>query len=71
MILHGANSNQQQKKTHKLLNLEENHIKHKIEIKYGEPAQTVINEANRQHEIIVLGTRGLNNFQEMMMGSVL
>lgn len=73
VILHGANSNQQQKeKLSQIIQfLEENQIKYKIEIKHGEPAQTVVNEANRhQHEIIVLGTRGLNNFQEMMMGSV-
>ncbi|WP_394877161.1 universal stress protein [Mammaliicoccus lentus] len=73
VILHGANSNQQQKEKLSQITqfLEKNHIKHKIEIKHGEPAQTVVNEANRhQYEIIVLGTRGLNNFQEMMMGSV-
>lgn len=40
-------------------------------IKQGEPGPTIISFANRVgFDIIVIGNRGLNKFQEMILGSV-
>lgn len=40
-------------------------------VKHGEPAMGIISFANRGgFDIIVIGSRGLNSFQEMVLGSV-
>lgn len=37
----------------------------------GDPGPTIVDYANKnQYDLIVLGSRGLNNFQEMVLGSV-
>jgi nucleotide-binding universal stress UspA family protein len=37
----------------------------------GEPGPTIVAHANKNdYDLIVLGSRGLNKFQEMMLGSV-
>lgn len=48
-----------------------NNIQYSIKILRGDPGSTIINYANvHQVDIIILGSRGLNTMQEMLLGSV-
>lgn len=50
---------------------EENNVKCILKIEKGEPKVNTVEVANSgQYEIVVLGTRGLNALQEMVLGSV-
>ncbi|GGB09338.1 universal stress protein [Macrococcus hajekii] len=50
---------------------EENNVKCILKIEKGEPKVKTVEVANSgQYEIVVLGTRGLNALQEMVLGSV-
>lgn len=50
---------------------DENEVPYKIEFQQGTPAETVVEFANAgRYDVVVLGSRGLNAFQEMMLGSV-
>ena len=51
--------------------LEQKGITFDLVIKHGEPAPTIINFANQgAYDLVVIGSRGLNSFQEMVLGSV-
>lgn len=59
----------------KLLPMEEqlrtNNLSYQIKILHGEPAPTIVDYANKEKfELVVLGSRGLNSLQEMVLGSV-
>ncbi|EJR99098.1 universal stress protein [Bacillus cereus] len=59
----------------KLLPIEEklkaNRISYEVKILHGEPGPTIVEHANKGHfELVVLGSRGLNALQEMVLGSV-
>ncbi|GIO02566.1 universal stress protein [Brevibacillus halotolerans] len=59
----------------KLLPIEEqlkiNNLSYQIKILYGEPGPTIVEYANNGHvELVVIGSRGLNTLQEMVLGSV-
>ncbi|UCZ51489.1 universal stress protein [Bacillus shivajii] len=44
-----------------------------IEVKHllGEPGPTIVREANdNDYDLVVIGSRGLNQFQQMVLGSV-
>lgn len=44
---------------------------YKFTIKHGEPSMGIISFANRgDFDIVIIGSRGLNTFQEMVLGSV-
>lgn len=46
-------------------------IDHKLIIKHGDPGPTIISFANAgNYDLVVIGSRGLNSFQEMILGSV-
>ena len=46
-------------------------MKYEMKIAHGVPADTVVSVANSgEFQAIVLGTRGLNSLQEMVLGSV-
>jgi nucleotide-binding universal stress UspA family protein len=46
-------------------------VKNKTTIMHGEPGQTIVNYANEnQFDVVVIGSRGLNALQEMVLGSV-
>ncbi|MFS0577181.1 universal stress protein [Sporosarcina sp. 179-K 3D1 HS] len=46
-------------------------ISYKLVIKHGEPGPTIVIYANEgQFDLVILGSRGLNAFQEMVLGSV-
>lgn len=46
-------------------------IKYKVEILHGTPGPTIVEYANKEKfDILVIGSRGLNSLQEMVLGSV-
>lgn len=50
---------------------EKKKIPFELIIKYGEPGLTIASFANRGgFDLVVIGSRGLNSFQEMVLGSV-
>ncbi|CEA02163.1 Stress response protein NhaX [Jeotgalicoccus saudimassiliensis] len=50
---------------------EKNNIPYKVHYEQGTPNETVVSFANKgTFQLVVLGSRGLNSLQEMVMGSV-
>ncbi|GEN84774.1 universal stress protein [Sporosarcina luteola] len=46
-------------------------VKHELVIRHGEPSPTIVAYANEeQFDLVIIGSRGLNSFQEMLLGSV-
>ncbi|SDI42357.1 universal stress protein [Alteribacillus bidgolensis] len=46
-------------------------ISYEVEYLRGEPGPTIVNHANeKDFDVVVLGSRGLNRFQELVLGSV-
>ena len=46
-------------------------VKYKTTIMHGEPGPSLVNYANENNfDVVVLGSRGLNALQEMVLGSV-
>ncbi|GIM29974.1 universal stress protein [Clostridium polyendosporum] len=59
----------------KLLPIEEklksSNLSYQIKILHGEPGPTIVDYANKgKFELVVVGSRGLNSLQEMVLGSV-
>ncbi|MCM3721481.1 universal stress protein [Solibacillus isronensis] len=59
----------------KLVPIEElfngNQVHYKVEIIHGSPGPEIIKFANTQNvDLVVIGSRGLNSLQEMVLGSV-
>lgn len=72
-ILHGENTIQEQKvKLSDIIELyEENNVDYNVVFERGIPDETVVKVANSgDYGIVILGNRGLNALQGMMMGSV-
>lgn len=50
---------------------EERKITYELIIKHGDPGPTIVTFANSKvFDLVVVGSRGLNSFQEMVIGSV-
>ena len=72
-VLHGENTiNQQKDKIAKVIELyESNNVDYNVIFERGIPEESVVKVSNSgDYNIIVLGNRGLNTLQGMMMGSV-
>lgn len=72
-VLHGENTiNQQKDKIAKVIELyESNNVDYNVIFERGIPEESVVKVSNSgDYNIIVLGNRGLNALQGMMMGSV-
>lgn len=72
-ILHGENIIQEQKvKLSDIIELyEENNVDYNVVFERGIPDETVVKVSNSgDYDIVILGNRGLNALQGMMMGSV-
>lgn len=59
----------------RLLPMEElfksNNLSYRIKILHGESASTIVNYANKEKfDLVIIGSRGLNSLQEMVLGSV-
>lgn len=51
--------------------LTENDMNYEVKVLHGEAAQTIVEHANiGEFEMAILGSRGLNALQEMVLGSV-
>ncbi|MEK4385851.1 universal stress protein [Solibacillus sp. FSL W7-1464] len=49
----------------------EHQVRYKVEIIHGSPGPEIIKFANTQNvDLVVIGSRGLNSLQEMVLGSV-
>lgn len=75
-VLHsteGHSPNEERKaKLERIMNLfDNNNISYLLKIEKGEPKIKVVEIANSgKYDLVVLGTRGLNGLQEMVLGSV-
>lgn len=75
-VLHGSNSKSlERERLEKLAKItdffDENNVRYKTLLERGEPKETVVKVANSgAFDIVLLGTRGLNSLQEMVLGSV-
>jgi len=46
-------------------------IQYEVKFLHGEPGPTIVEHANREkYDMVVIGSRGLNTLQEMVLGSV-
>ncbi|HWJ78167.1 MAG TPA: universal stress protein [Niallia sp.] len=51
--------------------LQSQNIDYKVNILHGEPGPTIVNFANNHaFDLLIVGSRGLNSLQEMVLGSV-
>ncbi|WP_239587801.1 universal stress protein [Bacillus pakistanensis] len=72
----GIDPNQLQRERDKKLSpvsiiLDENDIEYVVEILKGDPAEEIISKAQEANaDLIVMGSRGLNAIQELVLGSV-
>lgn len=74
-VLHnwGVSASDKRKAKLELIEQKAKHLEIKYELVFlhGEPGPTIVDYANKNHfDIVVIGSRGLNIFQEMVLGSV-
>ncbi|MDW4399495.1 MAG: universal stress protein [Staphylococcus saprophyticus] len=75
-VLHGQQgTNLTQERESKLQSIKnlfaEHNVNYEIKIVHGTPTDKVVEISNSgEYQAIILGTRGLNSFQEMVLGSV-
>ncbi|WP_026702701.1 universal stress protein [Salibacterium aidingense] len=75
-VLHYGNTEIiQTKRKEKLTPVEEilmkEHISYEVHVKHGEPGPSIVKFANEgDYDCVVLGSRGLNQLQTMVLGSV-
>ena len=51
--------------------LQSKKINYKVSIVHGEPGPTIVDFANKNsYDLLIIGSRGLNSLQEMVLGSV-
>ncbi|GAB2562811.1 universal stress protein [Gracilibacillus alcaliphilus] len=51
--------------------LEENQLAYQMHIIHGDPGPEIVRFANQhEYDIVIIGSRGLNQFQTMILGSV-
>src|SRR5699024_5943826 len=51
--------------------LQESGVNYEVKILHGDPGPTIVKYANESNvDLCVIGSRGLNRFQEMVLGSV-
>src|SRR3954453_9026662 len=59
----------------KLLPIEEqlksSHLSYRLKLLHGEPGPAIVDYANKESfDLVIIGSRGLNSLQEMVLGSV-
>lgn len=75
-ILHAQGKEELELKRRKKLSaieeqLQLSNVSYKVKILHGEPGPTIIEYANKEKvELVIIGSRGLNSLQEMVLGSV-
>ncbi|MCF6138638.1 universal stress protein [Pseudalkalibacillus berkeleyi] len=67
----GIEEKRKQRLHHTEAILQEQGITYDIKVLRGEPGPTIVQYANENpYDLVVIGSRGLNTFQEMVLGSV-
>lgn len=75
-VLHGKQgksltSEREDKLSHITEVFKKNSVKYEMKIAHGIPAEKVVELANSgDYQVVILGSRGLNSLQEMVLGSV-
>jgi nucleotide-binding universal stress UspA family protein len=75
-VLHNQDKNQIEKKRKERLQptielLEEAGVKYEVHVLHGDPGSTIVEFSKKQNmDLVLIGSRGLNTLQEMMLGSV-
>ncbi|MED2942424.1 universal stress protein [Bacillus swezeyi] len=75
-VLHSASlAELESARRNKLKNIEEKFqtadVSYQITMKHGEPGPTIVSHANdHDFDMVIVGSRGLNSLQEMVLGSV-
>ncbi|MCY8641081.1 universal stress protein [Bacillus haynesii] len=75
-VLHSASLEELENvRRNKLKNIEEKFktagVSYQISMKHGEPGPTIVSYANDNgFDMVIVGSRGLNSLQEMVLGSV-
>ncbi|MFC4324227.1 universal stress protein [Litchfieldia salsa] len=72
-VLHSTNPELSRKqrliKTEEIIN--QSKIEYKVTVLHGEAGPTIVDYANKnEFDLVVIGSRGLNTLQEMVLGSV-
>jgi nucleotide-binding universal stress UspA family protein len=69
----GHNTNDKRKEKLKMIEQKAKHagVAYEVIFLHGEPGPSIVDYANKnQFNVVVIGSRGLNVFQEMVLGSV-
>lgn len=75
-VLHNWNQIDTETKRRKKMEMiekkaQKDHVNYDVKIIRGEPGPTIVKFANdHQYDLVVIGSRGLNMMQEMVLGSV-
>ncbi|KNH20633.1 MAG: universal stress protein [Priestia megaterium] len=71
-ILHGELKQKRQQALEEIKScFEKKQIAHQLKIERGDPGPTIVDYANKNNfDLVVIGSRGLNSLQEMVLGSV-
>ncbi|MDQ0808164.1 universal stress protein [Priestia megaterium] len=71
-VLHGELKQKRQQALEEMKNcFEKEQITHELKIERGEPGPTIVSYANKNgFDLVIIGSRGLNSLQEMVLGSV-
>lgn len=71
-VLHGELRQKRQQALEEIKNtFEKENVSYELKIERGDPGPTIVSYANRNgFDLVVIGSRGLNSLQEMVLGSV-
>ncbi|MGG2085477.1 universal stress protein [Priestia aryabhattai] len=71
-VLHGELKQKRQQALEEIKNtFEKENVSYELKIERGDPGPTIVSYANRNgFDLVVIGSRGLNSLQEMVLGSV-
>ncbi|KLV28880.1 universal stress protein [Priestia megaterium] len=71
-VLHGELKQKRQQALEELKScFEKEQVTYELKIERGEPGPTIVSYANKNgFDLVVIGSRGLNSLQEMVLGSV-
>ena len=51
--------------------MKSSHLSYKLKLLHGDPGPAIVDYANKENfDLVVIGSRGLNSLQEMVLGSV-
>jgi len=71
-VLHGELKQKRQQALEEIKSMfEKENVSYELKIERGDPGPTIVSYANKnEFDLVVIGSRGLNSLQEMVLGSV-